>query len=202
MFTGLIEGLGRIVAARTLRGSLRLEVALPERFGLLRAGDSVAVDGVCLTVAAATRKRFQADVVRETLARTTLSRARAGRPVNLERALRVGDRLGGHWVQGHVDGTAPVKQLRLRAGDRRLRVGLARELRRYVALKGAVALQGVSLTVASLGRDWFEVALVPQTLACTTLGLLQAGDRLNVEVDLLARYLERLSGVRHTVSRA
>jgi riboflavin synthase len=192
MFTGLIEGVGRVVAADAGRGTLRLSIALPAGIHRLRAGDSVCVDGVCLTVAAATARRFQADVVRETLARTTLARARAGLSVNLERALRVGSRLGGHWVQGHVDGTATVQRIGHAAGDHRLRVGLDRELRRYVALKGAIALQGVSLTVAALARSWFEVALVPQTLERTTLGRFRAGDRLNVEVDLVARYLERL----------
>jgi len=150
------------------------------------------VDGVCLTVAGRARDRFHADVVSETLARSTLGALRAGDAVHLERALRAGDRLGGHLVQGHVDGTVEVEWLRGRGGERRLRVGLPRDLARYVALKGSIALHGVSLTVAALDAQGLEVALVPHTLERTKLGRVAPGARLNVEVDLLARYLERL----------
>jgi len=152
------------------------------------------VDGVCLTVAEVRGGRFAADVVPETLERTTLGGLRAGRTVHLERALRPGDRLGGHLVQGHVDAALPVRELARRGGDVRLRVGLVPELVRYVALKGSVAVAGVSLTVAEAGTDRFGVALIPETLSRTLLGTLRPGERVNVEVDLVARYLERLRG--------
>jgi riboflavin synthase len=172
----------------------RLVVSCPWGEEEIADGESVAVDGVCLTVAGRGEGRFEADVVAETLARTTLGSLAPGSAVHLERALRLGDRLGGHLVQGHVDGMGEVRELRRRGGDVRLRMGLPLELRRYVALKGSIAVQGVSLTVAALDADAFEVALVPQTLSRTGLGRLQGGDRVNVEVDLLARYLESLLG--------
>jgi len=158
----------------------------------LTDGESIAVDGVCLTVAARRGDRFHADAVAETLSVTTLGHLSVGDSVNLERSLCLGDRLGGHLVQGHVDGTAAVQRVQRRGDDFRVRVELGPELRPYVARKGSVALQGASLTVAALGPDWFEVVLIPATLTRTTLGRLRPGDRVNVEVDLLARYLERL----------
>jgi riboflavin synthase len=192
MFTGLVEGLGRIVEVRPGSGSSRIGIATPLVADGVELGDSVAVDGVCLTACALDEGHFWADVVAETLDRTNLSSLEAGRDVNLERSLRVGDRLGGHLVQGHVDATAPVAEVRSSGDDWRLRVGLVPTIRRYVAWKGSIALQGVSLTVAALDDDGFEVALVPQTLERTTLGRLTPGDLINVEVDLVARYLERL----------
>jgi riboflavin synthase len=158
----------------------------------MQDGDSVAVDGVCLTVAERRRDRFYADVVAETLARSTLGMLRSGHKVNLERSLRLGDRLGGHLVLGHVDGTVEAVALDRRGADCRMRVSLPPELARYVSLKGSVAVHGVSLTVAGLEPGSFEIALVPHTLERTTLGQVRPGDRLNVEVDLMARYLERL----------
>ena len=192
MFTGLVETVGEVLEVRRARGAARLGIASALDPRELREGESIAVDGVCLTVARIGRDRFHADVVPETLSRTTLGALRPGAAVNLERALRPADRLGGHLVQGHVDGTLEVEWLRSRGADRRLRVRLPRELARYVAQKGSIALHGVSLTVAALDPAGFEVALVPHTLARTNLGRLRPGDRLNVEVDLLARYLERL----------
>ena len=196
MFTGLVECVGRVVDVRRKRAALRLAVASELPLDELQAGESIAVDGVCLTVAARGRERFHADVVAETLARSTLGALRAGDGVHLERALRAGDRLGGHLVQGHVDGTVEVEWLRGRGGERRLRVRLPEELAPYVALKGSIALHGVSLTVAALDAEGLEVALVPHTLERTKLGRVRPGTRLNVEVDLLARYLERLLGPR------
>lgn len=196
MFTGLVEGMGRIVEATPRSGSKRLGIATSLAREEMALGDSVAVDGVCLTVCRVAGDRFWADVVAETLDCTTLSALRAGNHVNLERSLRVGDRLGGHLVQGHVDGTAPVVEVSHRGDDWRLRVGFVPAIRRYVAHKGSVALQGVSLTVAAVEPEAFEIALVPQTLERTTLGKLAVGDRINVEVDLLARYLERLVAER------
>ena len=192
MFTGLVECVGTVAKVTSGAGSTRIAVLSSLPVATMTEGESVAVDGVCLTVAERGGDRFHADVVEETLSRTTLGRIEAGARVNLERSLALGDRLGGHLVQGHVDGTAPVLQLSRRGDDCRLRVGLPPELSRFIALKGSVALSGVSLTIAALGEEWLEVALIPETLERTTLGDLGAGDRANVEVDLLARYLDRL----------
>ena len=192
MFTGLVETVGEVLEVRRSRGATRLGLASALDLRELQVGESISVDGVCLTVARIGRDRFHADVVPETLSRTTLGALRPGAAVNLERALRPTDRLGGHLVQGHVDATVEVEWLRGRGADRRLRVRLPRELARYVAQKGSIALHGVSLTVAALDPAGLEVALVPHTLARTNLGRVRPGDRLNVEVDLLARYLERL----------
>jgi riboflavin synthase len=192
MFTGLVETMGRVAEVSRRGGALRLGIASSLPVAEMRQGESVSVDGVCLSVVDSRGDRFFADVVPETMRRTTLADVRPGRRVNLERALRLGDRLGGHLVQGHVDATAPLRGVHRRGGDYRLEVSLVDEIRPYVAYKGSVALQGVSLTVASVGHDGFEVALIPETLERTTLGALGRGDRLNVEVDLLARYLERL----------
>jgi riboflavin synthase len=196
MFTGLIEGMGRVRALVPAEGLTRLTLETPFPAGELALGESVAVDGVCLTATARTPEGFAVDAVAETLLRTTLGGLRPGDPVNLERALRVGDRLGGHLVQGHVDGTAAVLDVSRAGGDVRLAVELPEALRPYVAFKGSVALSGVSLTVASVEAGAFTVALIPETLARTTLGRVGPGSRLNVEVDLLARYLEGLLRVR------
>jgi riboflavin synthase len=196
MFTGLIETVGRVAEVRHRTGARRLGVASSLPVAELELGESVAVDGVCLTVAERRGDRFFADVVPETLRRSTLADVRPGRSVNLERALRLGDRLGGHLVQGHVDATAPVRAVHRQRGEWRLEVQLVPEILPYVAFKGSVALQGVSLTVAAVTGEGFEVALVPTTLERTTLGDLRRGDRVNVEVDLLARYLERLLATR------
>jgi riboflavin synthase len=192
MFTGLIEGMGRVAAVIPGEGLTRLTVETPFSAAELTPGESIALDGVCLTAATLDAHGFSADAVAETLRLTTLSALRPGDPVNLERALRVGDRLGGHLVQGHVDGTADVLEVRRLGGDVRLRVTLPAALGPYVALKGSIALSGVSLTVAGLEPGAFSVALVPETLSRTTLGRLGPGGRVNVEVDLLARYLEGL----------
>lgn len=194
MFTGLIEALGKVTALTSRRGGKRLAVAAELRGGEYTQGESIAVDGVCLTVSAFGRGSFQADVIPETLSRTTLGRLRAGQIVNLERALRLGDRLGGHLVQGHVDATARVQDVHASGDDYRLRLELPAAIRRFVAFKGSVAVHGVSLTVSAAANDSFEVALVPETLERTTLSRLRRGDSVNVEVDLLARYLERLTG--------
>ena len=192
MFTGLVETVGKVLEVRQRSGLLRLAIASPWAAGELAVGDSVCVDGTCLTVTESGPRRFHADVIAETLSCTTLGDLSAGRSVNLERAIRDGDRLGGHWVQGHVDGVAPVVEVQRRGDDHRVRVGLTAAIGKYIACKGSVALQGVSLTISGLDASWFEVSLIPETRARTTLGKVRAGDRLNVEVDLLARYLERL----------
>jgi riboflavin synthase len=199
MFTGIIQEIGTVSRVEPRAGTegardLRLEIAFakiaPDRLGL---GDSICVDGVCLTVAQRGPSSFIADVSAETLNVTTLGGKQAGARVNLEPALRAGDSLGGHWVSGHVDGIAEVLST---AGDARsLRVELAvpRELARYVARKGSVTLDGVSLTVNAVEGTRFSINLIPHTLAVTTLGALARGSRLNLEIDLLARYVERLN---------
>ena len=192
MFTGLIEAVGKVVEISPGRGSSRIAISSSLPVAEIRDGESISVDGVCLTVSHRRRDRFFADVVAETLSRSTLGKLRPGTRVNLERSMQVGDRLGGHFVSGHVDATVEVKRFQKRGNDCRLRLGLPAGLARYVAPKGSVALDGVSLTVASLEASAFEIALVPHTLEQTTLGGLRAGDELNLEVDLLARYLERL----------
>jgi riboflavin synthase len=194
MFTGIVEGTGRVVTLAVAPGGAGawLEVEAPWPAGTLAAGDSVAVDGCCLTVAAATPTGFAADLVAETLRRTALGRLAAGDRVNLERPLALGGRLGGHLVQGHVDGVARVLERQAAGEGRELRVELPEALARYVVEKGSIAVDGVSLTVAGLGQGWFAVALVPHTLATTTLGERGPGDPVHLEVDVVAKYVERL----------
>ena len=178
MFTGLVQELGTVAAA----GGGRLEVEAP---GLeLRPGDSVAVNGVCLTAAEVSDGRFAADVVDETLRRSSLGRLEPGGRVNLELPLRPTDRLGGHIVQGHVDGLGAVGEVADEGAGRRLTIEADPELLRYVVEKGSIAVDGVSLTVAALDGDGFEVALIPETLERTTLGQLWPGDKVNLEVDV------------------
>lgn len=197
MFTGLIETVGVVREMRPggTATTIGIESDLP--VGRMVDGESVAVLGVCLTVTHRAGRRFRADAIPETLRRTTLGSLRIGSKVNLERALRVGDRLGGHLVQGHVDGTVGVREVIRAGGEWRIRLERTPELGRYIAYKGSVALDGVSLTVASVTPDQFDVALIPETLERTTLRDLKPGARVNVEVDLLARYLETLTGGTH-----
>jgi riboflavin synthase len=191
MFTGLVTEVGTVAVVDRGDGGARLRIAA-ELAAELAPGDSVAVAGVCLTVAATADRGFEADAVNQTLGLTTLGGLGVGDRVNLEPALRAGDRLGGHLVQGHVDGVGAVTATSEDGVSRRLRVELPPELGRYVAARGSIALDGVSLTVAAVGERGIEVALIPETLARTTLGELGAGDRVNLEVDLVARHLERL----------
>lgn len=201
MFTGIVEGVGRVVAlALAPDGSgARLHVEAPWLGDGLGIGDSVAVDGCCLTVTELRDGGFAADVMAESLWRTSLGRRGPGDEVNLERPLAVGDRLGGHLVQGHVDGLGHVLERRhLGEGpggeeSEEIRIGLDdHELGRYLAVKGSIAVNGVSLTVAQVGSGWFTVALIPHTLAATNLGRLRRGDEVQLEVDVLAKYVERL----------
>ena len=194
MFTGIVEGTGTVagLAAAADGSGARLEISAPWLAGRLEVGESVAVNGCCVTVAAATAAGFAADLVAETLRRTALGRLEAGARVNLERPLALGGRLGGHLVQGHVDGVAKVLE-RTPVGDgEEVRVALPPELQRYVVEKGSVAVDGVSLTVAGVGPGWFSVALVPHTLEVTTLGRRRPGDLVQLEVDVVAKYVERL----------
>jgi riboflavin synthase len=193
MFTGIVQDVGRIVALETLGGDTRLTVAV-DRLDLSRAaiGDSIAVAGVCLTAVAFAPRAFSADVSHETLTITTVGDWRVGRRVNLEPALRAGDALGGHLMSGHIDGVAEVRATLGEARSQRFRIRVPQPLARYFARKGSVALDGVSLTVNEVEQQELEVNLVPHTLAVTTLGELAVGDRVNLEVDLIARYTERL----------
>jgi riboflavin synthase len=204
MFTGIVEGTGEVVAltAAPDGGGARLEVQASWLAGGLHPGESVAVNGCCLTVAEPTAAGFAADLVAETLRRTALGGLAPGATVNLERPLPLGGRLGGHLVQGHVDGVATVlgesggalaAEPGARAGTE-LRIELPVALRRYVVEKGSIAVDGVSLTVAGVGPDWFSVALVPHTLEVTTLGRRRPGDQVQLEVDVVAKYVERLVG--------
>ena len=193
MFTGIVRERGRVVTAERGGEGLRLRIEAPETAAGARPGDSVAVAGCCLTVTAAGDGLLEFDAVPETLARTNLGRLAAGADVNLEPALRAGEPLGGHFVQGHVDGTARVERLEPEGDGLRLSLELAPELLRYCVEKGSLAVDGVSLTIAALRDDGVELALVPFTLEHTTLGSLQPGDDANVEVDLLAKYAERLA---------
>jgi len=199
MFTGIVQEIG-IVRRNETRGAggssedSRIEVSFStlarERLNL---GDSVCVDGVCLTVAALDAASFHADVSGETLRVTTLGARKAGSRVNLEPALRAGDSLGGHWVSGHVDGIAEVLAVARDARSLRVEFAAPKPLARYIARKGSVTLDGVSLTVNEVDGLKFAVNLIPHTLEVTTLGALAAGTRVNLEIDLLARYVERLS---------
>jgi riboflavin synthase len=194
MFTGLIQELGRVEAVDGSSDGARLRIG-SELAADLEPGDSVAVNGACLTATSADRDAFEADVMHQTLSLTTLGGLEPGSPVNLELPLRASDRLGGHVVQGHVDGTATVTETVTDGFARRLRAELPGDLLPYVVERGSIALEGVSLTVAALEDPIVEVSLIPETLERTTLGRAEAGARLNVECDVLARYVARqLSG--------
>jgi riboflavin synthase len=190
MFTGLIKELGRIEAVESSDDGARLRIRA-DLASELAEGDSVAVSGACLTASAVGDGAFAADVMHQTLALTTLGDLESGSAVNLELPLRPTDRLGGHVVQGHVDGTATVTQVQPDGFARRLQVELPEGLLPYVVERGSVALEGVSLTIASLDGAALEVSLIPETLERTTLGALAPGDRVNVECDVLARYVQR-----------
>jgi riboflavin synthase len=192
MFTGLIEKTGRVSRLVPGGGPARLEVQQPEMASEASPGESIAVNGACLTVSKVSGADIAFDVVGETLARTTLGDLRPGERVNLERALRLGDRLGGHLVQGHVDGVASVESIDPGGEWRRARFSLAPELAGLLVEKGSVAVDGVSLTVAEVTESAFAVALIPTTLAETTLGDLAPGRKVNVETDLIGKYVARL----------
>jgi riboflavin synthase len=192
MFTGIVEATGTVAAAAADGGGRRLEIEAPWPAGELGLGESVAVNGCCLTVAEPTAAGFVADLHPETLRRTALGGLAPGARVNLERPLALGGRLGGHLVQGHVDGVARVLDRTPVPGGEEIRVELPPDLQRYVVEKGSIAVDGVSLTVAGTGPGWFAVALVPHTLAVTTLGERRPGDPVQLEVDVVAKYVERL----------
>jgi riboflavin synthase len=199
VFTGIIEELGRVDRVDDRGDSIALTVTGPVAVEGVRHGDSISVSGVCLTVVEHDETSFTAFVMRQTLDMSAHGSLRGGDTVNLERAARVGDRLGGHIVQGHIDGTAVLLSTEDGDGWRRLRFALVPDLAPLVVDKGSVALDGVSLTVSAVSDEdvapdaaWFEVSLIPETLAATTLGRLTPGDRVNVETDVLARHVRRM----------
>jgi riboflavin synthase alpha subunit len=192
VFTGIVRERGRVLAADRNGGGVHLRVAASET-AQAAPGDSISVNGCCLTVTAADGEALEFDAVPETIARTTLGGLEPNSEVNLEPALRAGEPLGGHFVQGHIDGRARVEALEPEGDGARLRLQLPPELQRYCVEKGSLAVDGVSLTIAALREDGVEIALVPFTLEHTTLGTLVPGDETNVEVDLLAKYAERLA---------
>lgn len=200
MFTGLIEELGR-VRGRVRRGLFQqLEIEAARVLPGLQVGDSVNIDGVCQTVVAITEGGFAVETVPETLARTTLGILAIGQAVNLERALRADQRLDGHLVLGHVDGTARIRRRTERDQEHRFEIEPPPALARYIAAKGSVALDGISLTVAEVSGDAFTVAVIPHTFANTTLSHRRTGDSINLEVDVIARYVERLLGDKPQLS--
>jgi riboflavin synthase len=191
VFTGLVQDLGEVEAVERGEDGARLRIST--RLGAeIAGGDSVAVNGVCLTATAADARGFEAEAMNQTLSLTSLGPLAVGDRVNLELPVRAGEPLGGHIVQGHVDGTGEVTSVSADGFSRRLRVHLGPELIRYTAERGSIALDGVSLTVGALGEDWVEVALIPETLERTNLGEASAGRKLNVECDVVAKYVERL----------
>ena len=197
MFTGLIEGVGSLAAREMRGGDARLRIdtgTLP--FGDAALGESIAVNGTCLTVVAFGDAHFEADASNETLSLTTLGALPVGRALNLERAMRPNDRLGGHLVSGHVDGVGRVLSIHEDARAQRWRFSAPRALSRYIAKKGSICVDGTSLTVNEAGDGGFEVALVPHTVSHTAFAQTRAGDAVNLEVDLVARYVERLLSAR------
>jgi riboflavin synthase len=195
VFTGIVRERGRVVAAERNGdgGAIRLRVAAPHTAAGTSLGDSISVSGCCLTAVSAENGELVFDAVPESLARTTLAEIDTGDEVNLEPALRVGEPLGGHYVQGHVDGVGKVRSLEPEGDDVRFRLDVPPELLRYCVEKGSLAVDGVSLTIAALDAGGVEIALVPHTLRETTLAVLRPGDGVNLEVDVLAKYVERLT---------
>ena len=192
MFTGLVEELGRIAHLEERTEGRRFWISAARVLEGAALGDSIAVNGVCLTAVALEPARFAVEAVPETLRRSTLGSLEAGDPVNLERPITLAQRLGGHLVQGHVDGVGELADVRAEGDGQRMRLRVPAELRRFVAEKGSLTVDGVSLTVAAVTEDGCEIAYIPHTLAVTTAGTYQVGRRVNLEVDLLARYLDRL----------
>jgi riboflavin synthase len=195
MFTGIVRERGRVASMRQEPEGLRLEIDAPETASQLGVGDSVSISGACLTATAVSNGRFSVTAVAETLDRTTLGRLAPEDEVNLETATRAGDPLGGHFVQGHVDAVGRIASV----DDGRVWVEAAAEILRYCIEKGSITVEGVSLTIAALRDDAFQVALIPHTLEVTTLGAVESGDEVNLEVDVLAKYVEKLID-RDTIS--
>ncbi|MCF3142493.1 riboflavin synthase [Streptomyces platensis] len=194
MFTGIVEELGAVVAVENLGDASRFRLRGPVVTEDAKHGDSIAVNGVCLTVVDTADGEFTADVMAETLNRSSLGALAAGSRVNLERPMALGGRLGGHLVQGHVDGTGTIVERVPGEHWEIVKIALPAALSRYVVEKGSITVDGVSLTVVDAADDYFTISLIPTTLALTTLGIKKAGDPVNLEVDVLAKYVERLLG--------
>jgi len=198
VFTGLVADLGTVEAVDASDAGVRLTVRTALE---LRKGDSIAVNGVCLTATSLPDGAFTADVMQETLRRSSLGALEVGSKVNLELPLRVDDRLGGHFVQGHVDGLGTIRDVREEGFSRVVTIGAPPEIMRYVIEKGSIAVDGVSLTVSGFGEDWLQVSLIPETLERTILGGATRGTPVNLEVDVLAKYVERLNPTPPTSPR-
>ena len=196
MFTGIVEEKGRVKATRPAEAGIRITVDAPGVASGLTIGDSVAVNGVCLTVVESSPDAFSADVVKETLARSNLGALDLGSSVDLERPMPASGRFDGHIVQGHVDGVGRVERLQAEGESIRMWISIPDALTRYIVEKGSVTVDGVSLTIAGVSEDGFEVALIPHTLAVTVLGERKPGDQVNLEADIIAKYVERLLGKR------
>ncbi len=196
MFTGLIETTGEVTALEISAAAARLTVRAPAIAGAVGLGDSIAVNGCCLTAVAQDGETIRFDLLHETLERTSLRGAKVGALVNLERALAANARLGGHFVQGHVDCASEILSLEPHGADHRLEIALPRGFAQYVAFKGSIAIDGISLTVAEVRATSFVLWLIPHTVAVTNLHTRRTGDRVNLEFDLLAKYVERMLAVR------
>ena len=197
MFTGIVEELGRVKAIEPQADALRLTIEGPLVVSDANRGDSIAVCGTCLTVVEHDATSFTADVMQETLNLTSLAGIKVGDPVNLERAMTAATRFGGHVVLGHVDGVGEVISRAPSENWEWVRVSIPKDLMKYVVLKGSITIDGISLTVNELGDDWIGLSLIPETLAVTTLGTKKPGDKVNVEVDVMAKHIERLMEARN-----
>ncbi|MFO7665459.1 MAG: riboflavin synthase [Desulfobacterales bacterium] len=194
MFTGIIEGLGRIAMVRSSGKGKRLAIDADFILDGTCIGDSIAVSGACLTVVEINRSRFEVDVSPETLEKTTLGNTGTGDRVNIERALRLSDRLDGHLVSGHIDGLGTITRKKMDGNAVLISVGVPESLSRYIIKKGSVAVDGVSLTVNKCGEGWFEVSIIPHTVKLTTMGFKEKGAFVNIETDLIGKYIERFVG--------
>lgn len=197
MFTGIIEELGAVDSIEQLPDAIRLKIRGPLVVSDVKRGDSIAVNGTCLTAVEFDADTFTADVMQETLRLTSLDAIKAGDPVNLERAMTAATRFGGHVVQGHVDGVGQIISRQPSENWEWVRVQVPTELMKYVVLKGSITIDGVSLTVNEVGDDWLGLSLIPETLALTTLGSKKPGDKVNVEADVMAKHIERLLEARN-----
>jgi len=197
MFTGIIEELGSVKAIQTLPDAIRLTIEGPLVVSDVNRGDSISVSGACLTAVEHDGTSFTADVMQETLKLTSLDGIKVGDPVNLERAMTAATRFGGHVVLGHVDGVGEVISREPSDNWEWVRISVPKELMKYVVLKGSITLDGISLTVNELGDDWVGLSLIPETLAVTTLGSKKPGSKVNVEVDVMAKHIERLIEMRN-----
>jgi len=197
MFTGIVEELGRVRAIETLPDALRITIEGPKVVSDVNRGESISVSGACLTAVQHDATSFTADVMQETIRLTSLDGIKVGDPVNLERAMTAATRFGGHVVLGHVDGVGKVVSRTPSENWEWVRISIPKELMKYVVLKGSITLDGISLTVNEVGDDWVGLSLIPETLAVTTLGFKQPGDKVNVEVDIMAKHIERLIEMRN-----